>query len=190
MKINYVFSGETWKNKSTGEIVFVRDVRTSWSLKSDKETTTVIILGGTGKKRRDIILSRFLRSYEKIVPDYKSLIPGMIDLIINDPDSPLQKEVQKLARRLHPGGYFHEGCYVYIVSPIVLDPTDFRYGSNIDRSYLIEKITEDSSIPLLYNLELRSQYWNMGEKITVPMYLDRFIEIDAFTCLRRYDMPY
>ena len=178
-------SEDVWIEKKTGKTVFIESLRTSYSSKGNKDY--VCILNRNGKREEDILESTFLKNYEKVTPDYNKLLPAFLDFAMNDKE--LKRKLMILARRLHPGGYFHVGDVVYVTSPLCLNLDDFRYGRCLERPYQIESINPEGSIPLLSIITLRSIEWH-DEQIRVPMYADRFIPTDAYTCLRRYDMPY
>lgn len=176
---------EVWIEKKTGKTVFIESLRTSYSSEGNKYY--VCVLNRDGKREEDILESTFLKNYEKVTPDYNKLLPAFLDFVMNDGE--LKRKLMILARRLHPGGYFHEGDTVYITSPLCLDPDEIKYGRCLERPYKIESIEPDGSVPLLSIITLRSIEWQ-DEQVKVPMYADRFIPTDAYTCLRRYDMPY
>ena len=178
-------SEDVWIEKKTGKTVFIESIRTNYSSEGKKDY--ICILNSNGKREKDILESTFLKNYKKVTPDYSKLLPVFLHFAMNDQE--LRRRLMILARRLHPGGYFHEGNIVYVTSPLCLNPDDIRYGRYLERSYKIESIEPDGSIPLLSIITLRSTEW-YEEQVKVPMYADRFIPTDAYTCLRRYDMPY
>jgi hypothetical protein len=177
--------GQTWKNKKTGKIVFVQDQITSYG--SSEVKAVVKILDSEGQQLSDIKVETFQKNYEKIEFEIEKLLPSLLQYLS---DTSLYSKLEVIARRLHPGGYFQVGCTVFITSPLFLDDSDLKYAaSTCEKPYQITNIQPSNTIPLLNILTLESKYYRK-ETIEVPMYLDRISEIDAYSCLRRYDMPY
>ena len=177
--------GQTWKNKKTGKIVFVQDQINIYG--SSEVKTIVKVLDSEGQQLSDIRAETFQKNYEKVEFEIERLLPSLLQYLS---DSSLYSKLEVIARRLHPGGYFQSGCTVFITSPLFLDESDFKYaGSTCEKPYKITNIRPSDTIPLLNLLTLESIYYRK-ETIEVPMYLDRISEIDAYSCLRRYDMPY
>lgn len=179
--------GQTWKNKKTGKIVFVQDQITNYG--SSEIKTIVKVLDSEGQQLSDIKAETFQKNYEKVEFEIERLLPSLLQYLS---DTSLYSKLEVIARRLHPGGYFQIGCTVFITSPLFLDESDLRYGyaaSTCEKPYKITNIRPSETIPLLNILTLESVYYRK-ETIEVPMYLDRISEIDAYSCLRRYDMPY
>jgi hypothetical protein len=175
--------GQTWKNKKTGEIVFVLDQIITYG---SKQESIVKVLDSGGQQLSDIKTENFQKNYEKIEFEVERLLQSLLQYLS---DSSLYSKLEIIARRLHPGGYFQVGCTVFITSPLFLDVNDFRRASSCEKPYKITNIRPSETIPLLRILTLESVYYRK-ETIEVPMYLDRISEIDAYSCLRRYDMPY
>jgi hypothetical protein len=184
LSINSIKYGQTWKNKKTGKIVFVKDQVLSY--RNSKPESVVEVLDSEGQQLNDIKTEDFQKNYEKIEFDIERLLPSLLQYLS---DSSLYSKLEIIARRLHPGGYFQVGCTVFIASPLFLDENDLRRATICEKSYKITNIRPSETIPLLSILTLESVYYRK-ETIEVPMYLDRISEVDAYSCLRRYDMPY
>lgn len=181
----------SWRNKKTGELVFVGHVHPKRVDSSFVEE--YCILDTTGEQKEKLCEQEFREKYEKVFPDLSHILPNLLELALND--YLLRETMFKLARRLHPGGYFHVGNYVYILSEYISDYLIER-GENRERPYKI--ISIDNVAPLVQLVTIvRSNNWEQQEddedhvdRKKIPLYLDKFDSNDAFTCLRRYDLPY
>ena len=183
----------SWKDKKTGEPVFIGGIHHRYV--DSKFVDYIRVLDGSGVQKEEIAEKEFREKYEQIIPDFSNIIPNLLELALND--YLLRTAVFKLARRLHPGGYFHVGDHVYIISGY-LNEQLFETGENRETPYKI--ISIDVIAPLLQLVTIiPSNKWDSESededsynhtKIKLPLYLDKFDSNDAFTCLRRYDMPY
>ncbi len=185
----------SWKNKKTGEPVFIGNICHRYK-EDAKPVTCVRVLNWAGVQKEEIDELEFREKYEQVIPDFSNIIPNLLELALNDYQ--LREAVFKLARRLHSGGYFHVGDYVYIIGKEYLNEHMIETGENREIPYKI--ISIDVIAPLLQLVTIvPSNRWDSDsededrynhKKIKLPLYLDKFDSNDAFTCLRRYDMPY
>lgn len=172
--------GQLWKNKKSGNTLLIEDIVSY----SSSEKVEIQCLTSTGKYK--VIYLGGLKNYELVRFDLTSLVPNFLEYAKYD--ATLRNGIETIARRLHPGGYFHVGDYVYIVSfEFIRDSISFR--NPMEHPYKITDISPDKEIPLVEILKLESVYY-AKQIMTIPMYRDRISSVDAYSCLRRYDLPY
>lgn len=187
MNLEPIKYGQVWRNKNTGKTVFIQDEVANFSTSGSRHSD-VVVLDDKGQKQMAINSKDFRKDYEKVDFDINRLLPSLLQYLSNTNTS-IYRSLEVIARRLHPGGYFQVGCIVFIISPLFLCETDLRYGQTCEKPYEIINIYPSVDVPLLNFLVLESKYYQK-DTIEVPMYHDRISEVDAYSCLRRYDLPY
>lgn len=187
-----------WKNKETGETVLISKEYHRYV--NHKMIEEVYLLDKHGVSLGKIDENVFYDKYEKVIPDFSGLIPNLLEFALND--FSLKQGLLKLARRLHPGGYFHVGDYVFIIKEY-LNEHLFESGENRERPFKIISIDNMGPLSQLITIAPSRSWYKSGVeeegdensfkesgKIRIPLYLDKFESNDAFTCLRRYDISY
>lgn len=124
--------------------------------------------------------------------DYSVLDKHIMQYITTVPE--LSSIRDQICRRLHPGGYFHVGDIVFGTENIGYyssKPYDFRH---IQYPMKIIEITLAVDSSTVYIIRMEPVYdcnpENYNKDLYMPMYQDRYSKIDAYACLRRYDLPY
>ena len=175
--------GELYRDKSNPENTYL--------LSSVDEYTKTCIGFDKKGKIKELKIETFKKRYSVIKPDYSNLEKHLIQYALQN--SEVSLVLQQILRRIHPGGYFHIG-------DIVFGTQEIGYYTNVRRCEdLIELPLEIVDIlncagGMAYLVMLKSLYTNRKEDkndlICLPMYQDRYSKIDAYACLRRYNMPY
>ena len=172
-----------YRCKTDNSVTFLLD-------ESDEEYVSGYLKDGIAKEYskkyfdKNFVLEKF---------DYSSLDKHIMQYITTVPElSPVLKQI---CRRLHPGGYFHVGDIVFGTENIgYYSPRDKDYGSGlIDYPMTITEIKRvtDSSTAYIIGMCPNYNIHDMVNKtLYIPMYQDRYSKIDAYACLRRYDLPY
>ena len=167
-----------------------------------------VISGGDG-----IILrfseKKFRKKFEEFEVDF-SHVTSVISELVKTNDA-AQRLIFPLARRLHPGGYFKEGCLVYFQYSGYTEtavPEDMRreiyygsYGNYETRMFIVLGLHDDhrsgdhESEREFGRIDI-ARYRGPGVPLdsysaaySLPICKSGF-EMDAYYYLKRYDMPY
>lgn len=190
------------KEKATGKIFSILSV--SYGC----HETEYIISGGDG-----IILrlkeKKFRKEFEEFETDFSHVISVLPELVKTNDAA--QRLIFPLARRLHPGGYFKEGCLVYFQFPGYAEtavPEDIRrelyyggYGNYETRAFIVLSLRDDFHYR---DHEAEREFGRIdiarwrGPDVPIESYASSYslpicksgFEMDAYYYLKRYDMPY
>ena len=133
----------------------------------------------------------FLSKYKLENPSYLGLEKHLIQYANQVPE--VSAVIQQILRRLHPGGYFHVGDVVFGTKEIEYYIQENRMGDLLEVPLEIIDISKLSGYGnMVYIISLKSIYNTRpsDKAMCIPMYQDRYSKIDAYACLRRYNMPY
>lgn len=185
--IDMIKTEALYRRKNNPEETFLAyEIQTTY-LTGGKEKITVsgFLKNGESKSyTKEYLLKNFIID----LPDYGPMKEHIVQY--SDQVPAVKKLFRQLCRRFHPGGYFHVGDLVYGTDSIGYYSTDTRYDRLIE---LPLKIIDIQSMPssTAKIIVLESKYGTIEtQRVCIPMYQDRYSEIDAYACLRRYDMPY
>lgn len=173
------------RNKITGEI------RTVYSRCTDNTIETVD-KGGHINRMKIKDFNSPPDDWEYIFYDYEKLTP----YIVNFYESSIfgQRLLDIFARRID-NDYFKVGCIVKIIDSFY-KPEKFYYSNPEKESYIIQNIRADRHDEGKYFVDLAinpgsDKAIGTGETcFSIPIYVDRIVEHDAFVALKRFDKPY
>ena len=129
------------------------------------------------------------KNFEPEIPDYSKFGDQLLRLAQEDPV--LLQSLQQICRRLHPGGYFHKGDKVFAVKKYPFFETKDRDIQDLI-NWPLEIVDFIDSKTSTVRLMILNPLYRTDNSIVyrIPIYLDGYYEVDAFACLRRYNMPY
>lgn len=172
-----------YRCKTDDSITFLLDLG-----ESDEESVVGYLKDGITKSYtkkyfdKNFVLEKF---------DYSNLDKHILQYITTVPE--LSPVLEQICRRLHPGGYFHVGDIVFGTENIgYYSQRDYDFRL-IDYPMTITEIKRatDSSTAFIIGMNPNYEVYELVNKtLYMPMYLDRYSKIDAYACLRRYDLPY
>lgn len=182
--MNGVFSGFSYKSKTTGEFITVI---------STCSDGTVTYAGADGVSIT-VKSEKFLKEYEPYEVDYKKWAENIAEACRQN--WKYSQMADAILRRITPG-YYEEGKVVYFERSdgfFGIDNNNYRsFGP--DQPFIIAQIVPDSQRKVIAIRLVRK-----GRNYTKESYIDHDFELlayldhvepnDAFWLLRRYDQPY
>ena len=172
-----------YRNNKNSEITFFAVCHSTYK----EEEITGYLRDGTEKVYK---LKYFKKNFTPVLPDYSVLEKHLLEYINQVPE--VESVFQQILRRLHPGGYFHVGDIVYGTKEIGYYASHHRLEELISIPLEIVEIikaNEDSTTTRFIVMKQKHSI-SREEKLCIPIYQDRYSKIDAYACLKRYDMPY
>jgi len=181
---NNIIPGTLYREKKNPENTFFVSKFSCWD---DGEVISGYTNNGIEKTyKKKYFCSHFI--VDK--PNYSSIEEHILPFLTQTPE--LNEILNRLCRRFHPGGYFHVGDIVYGTKCICYYIPHYDYDHDlIDYPMKITDIREINSYSTAKLILMEGVYKiRQDSELSIPMYQDRYSNIDAYACLRRYDMPY
>ena len=195
-KYNYeIIRSWTIRNKDTKKLFTVCS-----KISSSRGNTWYIT--EDGKKIIEKDLDYIIDNFE--VPenfDYKKIVEVLVSQLVNDEDiySDLNNILNAFARRLHPGGYYHEGDLVYFIRPdfFIENTKDicyaWEYYCGANNPWLIKEIRPDSG-DMCKSYIVLCRYSdsdkNNSQTINIPIHSNKIYRSDAYSLIRKYGTLY